>query len=323
LAAILLLAPGREAGAAEPTPTQRFEVPAWAFPGVFLPKGTPREYDDSIPLHVPGSSASFTANATHDLFNPLDWFPEDHPPMPDPVARGRPPETYACAHCHLPDGTGRPENAALAGLPAQYIRAQVADMRNGARRRALTAPGAPRSTMQQVADSATDDEVAAAADYYSRLPMRRRVEIVENDRVPTFRETRFVYLLVDDTADQPLGMRLIEVPLDAERHTRHDPYVRYRAYVPPGSVARGRELVESGGDGKTIACAACHGEGLRGGAAAPPLAGRSPSYQLRQLLAFRAGTRASAAGMAMWPVVAMLDVEDMIAVAAYAATLEP
>lgn len=309
--------------AAAPVAPPAFEVPTWAFPGVLLPRRPPREYDDTVLLRVPDSDAGFTEDHVGDLFHPLDWFPERHPSMPPVVAGGRPPRTFACAHCHLPDGTGRPENAALAGLPADYIRAQVAAIRSGARDRALRPTEPARLPMEQVADSAADVDVAAAAEYYSRLPMRRRVTIVESERVPKTRETRFVYLLDEAGGDEPLGARLIEVPNDTARHERHDPYVEYRTYVPPGSVARGRHLAETGGEGATVACGACHGEGLRGSALAPPLAGRSPSYQLRQLLAFRSGKRHSPAAMAMHPVVARLTVDNMVALAAYAATLEP
>jgi cytochrome c553 len=55
----------------------------------------------------------------------------------------------------------------------------------------------------------------------------------------------------------------------------------------------------------------------------PPLAGRSPSYLLRQLLAFNTGTRSSAAGAPMRAVATTLTLADMIAAAAYAGTLTP
>jgi cytochrome c553 len=55
----------------------------------------------------------------------------------------------------------------------------------------------------------------------------------------------------------------------------------------------------------------------------PPLAGRSPTYLLRQLIAFRTGARSTAAGAAMMPVVARLEVEHMIAIAAYLAAQAP
>jgi cytochrome c553 len=301
-----------------------FEVPAWAFPGYTNPPPPNAKLDDVAKLHVPESRVAFTLAQLGDFFAAPDWFPEGHPPMPDIVARGRRPDALACAYCHLPDGTGRPENAALAGLSADYIRAQVADMRNHLRGRAWTGPDRPMSLMQQVAENATEAEIAVAAAYFSRLPMRRKVEIVETARVPRTEEVRFIYFAIDGAGDELLGARLIEVPVDSGRHEVRDPNVTYRAYVPVGSLARGKALATTtGASDATIACVTCHGPDLRGSGPYPPLAGRSPSYLLRQLLSFRAGTRAAPAAAAMQPVVAKLSVEEMIAVAAYAGSLDP
>jgi cytochrome c553 len=321
LGAILLLSAVAAAGSAD---ERGFEVPAWAFPGYTNPPAPGTAFDASVPLHVPGSDIGFTQSQLSDMFAAPDWFPDRHPALPDVVARGRRPDALACAYCHLPDGTGRPENAPLAGLPAEYIRAQVADMRNHRRRSASTAPYRPAQLMQQVADSATEAEIAEAAAYFSRQPMRRKVEIVESARVPRTEEVRFIYFAIAGGGDEPLGARLIEMPVDSRRHELRDPNVTYRAYVPVGSLARGKALATtSGANGATIACVTCHGPDLRGSGLFPPLAGRSPSYLLRQLLSFRAGTRAAPAGAAMLPVVANLAIEDMIAVAAYAGSLEP
>ena len=79
----------------------------------------------------------------------------------------------------------------------------------------------------------------------------------------------------------------------------------------------------SGGDGVTLPCSSCHGADLRGAGLVPPIAGRSPTYILRQLLAFRTGARAASSGAPMQPVVARLDVDAMIAIAAYVGSLEP
>jgi mono/diheme cytochrome c family protein len=56
--------------------------------------------------------------------------------------------------------------------------------------------------------------------------------------------------------------------------------------------------------GKTTACAGCHGPDLKGKDDVPPLAGRSPSYLARQLYDFQQGTRNGAAAPLMRPVVA-------------------
>jgi cytochrome c553 len=55
----------------------------------------------------------------------------------------------------------------------------------------------------------------------------------------------------------------------------------------------------------------------------PPLAGRSPSYLLRQLVAFHTGARATAATAPMNEVAARLTLEDMVAAAAYAGSRKP
>jgi len=300
-----------------------FEIPAWAYPGFTNPPPAAATPDSVVQLHVPGSPVTFTQAQIADFYAAPDWFPDTHPPMPQIVARGRRPDTLACAYCHLPDGTGRPENAPLAGLPPEYIRAQVTDMRNHVRKRAWTGEYRPSELMQQVAESATDTEIAQAADYFSALPMRRKTEVVEAARVPRIEAVRFIYFAVAEGGDEPLGLRLIEMPVDSARHELRDPNATYRAYVPVGSLARGASLATTGADGATIACVTCHGAELRGAGALPPLAGRSPSYMLRQLLAFKAGTRASPAGAAMQPVVENLSLGDLIAVAAYAGALDP
>jgi len=93
--------------------------------------------------------------------------------------------------------------------------------------------------------------------------------------------------------------------------------------VPPGSIARGRRLAREGADGPATACETCHGPALRGIGLTPPLAGRSPGYLLRQLLAFKAGTRHGDTGLPMQPVAAQLAVTQMIDAVAYAASLPP
>ena len=76
------------------------------------------------------------------------------------------------------------------------------------------------------------------------------------------------------------------------------------------------------GDGKSRQpCVTCHGLGLRGGPIGPPLAGRSPTGILRQLYAFRLGTRSGANAALMQPIVASLTPPDMLALAAYAGSL--
>lgn len=300
-----------------------FTVPAWPYPGNTPAPAAAPPSDDTALLRVPSSGAAFTRAQVTDLFAPPDWHPDSHPPMPPVVAHGRKPSVYACGYCHLPSGAGRPENAALAGLPAGYITAQIADFRSGARHSAWHGPYKPTDLMRSSAENATDEEIAAAADYFSKLPMTRRVEVLEATDVPRTREIGWLYVPIEDGGTEPLGQRIIEVPLDHERHQLRDSASGFRAYVPAGSIARGKGIVAGGGDGLTVACVSCHGPDLRGAGLIPPLAGRSPTYIVRQLLAFKTGARATVAGQPMLPVVQRLAREDMIAVAAYAAAQEP
>ena len=99
--------------------------------------------------------------------------------------------------------------------------------------------------------------------------------------------------------------------------------MRYIAYVPVGSIARGKSLARSGASALTTPCVTCHGQNLQGVGLIPPIAGRSASYILRQLLAFKTGARAGTTGQPMAAVVINLQLNNMIDVAAYASSLQP
>jgi cytochrome c553 len=319
-AALVLLSLSALAGAAD----DGFVVPPWPYPGNPVSPGAAAPPPDSTtPLRLPGSDEAFTAAQLTDLFAAPDWYPNRHPPMPDIVARGRKPAVYACGYCHLPDGQGRPENAALAGLSAAYIEAQVADFRSGARHSAWHGTYRPTDLMRASAENVADAEVASAAEYFSGLRLTRRVEVVEATLIPRVIESAWVYVMAGGDDTETLGHRIIEVAIDHERHELRDPATAYRAYVPRGSIAGERTITQSAPGGPALACVACHGPDLRGVGVIPPLAGRSPTYIVRQLLAFRTGSRSSAAGASMMPVVAQMNIDDMIAAAAYAASLEP
>jgi len=293
------------------------DVPRWAFPGS-PPDST---VADSTRLHrVPNSAARFTLPQTVDRFAPPDWHPSGHPSMPEVVAHGRKSNLFACAYCHLPNGMGRPENATLAGLPEGYIIAQLAAFRDSARRN--PSPGwVPGNSMHAVAMNATDAEVAVAARYFSSLRFTPRARVIEAARIPRMRQAGFVYAHVPGGGTEPLGSRIVEGPPDFERHELRDDGMTYIAYVPRGSIARGRSIAMTGTNGLATACVTCHGPKLAGAGVVPPIAGRYPTYIVRQLVAFKTGARSTLASQPMQAVVAGLSTEQMIAVAAYAASL--
>jgi cytochrome c553 len=293
--------------------------PAWAYP--VNPPGLTPAPDDGIPRHVPNSNAAFTLTQIRDLFFAPDWHPEDHPPMPEIVARGRKPDVRACGSCHRADGSGGPENTNIAGLPAVYIAQQMADFKSGARRTSVP-ERAPPQLMITTAKAISDSEIEAAAAYFSALPARSAIRVVEAENVPKTQVTGWHLAVTADHETEPLGQRIVEVPENLEYFALRDGRARFVAYVPPGSVQRGQALVTSR-DGKTVPCGICHGPDLKGLGPIPGIAGRSPSYIVRQLYDFQNDARAGIGSALMRPVVEKLSVDDMIALAAYAAASSP
>jgi cytochrome c553 len=293
--------------------------PAWAYP--MTPPGFKLPPDDGQVHHVPDSSAAFTTSQLQDRFFTKDWHPDDHPPMPDIVAYGRKPDVLACGHCHRADGAGGPENASLAGLPAAYIRQQVVDFRDGSRKSSVP-KRIPWALMFSVSRAVTDDEVAQAATYFSSLKPKRHIKVVETDTAPKTYVAWLIYAASKDGETEPIGQRIVEVPNDLDQFEAYDSHAEFTAYVPVGSIAKGEALVTSG-VGKTVQCGTCHGPDLKGLGPIPGIAGRSPSYIVRQLYDFKHGTRGGPWSALMARVVANLDDEDFVPLAAYLASQEP
>jgi cytochrome c553 len=311
---------------------------AWAF-NTPPPPGTPRAVpaapgtlDNTTPLNLPGSKLSFTRAQIADPFGPADWFPEDHPTMPDVVAHGRAsshPQIWACGYCHYPNGKGRPENANVAGLSYDYIVQQLMDFRSGARttsdlRKANTAQ------MAGFASAMTDQEIRDAAKYFSSMSATPWIKVVESETAPKTREPKgmmFLTLAGADAGNEPLGERIIETPVNAdETEILRNPRSGFIAYVPPGSLKKGQALVENGvtASGANVTpCTACHGLDLRGLGPVPRLAGRSPSYIARQLYDMQHGNRMGTWTPLMAAVVANLGPDDLLTAAAYLSSLEP
>jgi cytochrome c553 len=293
--------------------------PPWAY--VVNPPGLVAPADDGTPLSVPGSAKRFTLTQLRDVANVPDWHPDDHPPMPPSVARGPGKGVFACGFCHLPNGLGRPENASLAGLPAEYIVRQVAAFRSGERRSAEPR-SLPVNFMVSTAQGVSEAEVREAAEYFAALPLLPWIRVVETDTVPVTHVTGWMLAAAEPVATEPIGARIIEMPEDLERTERRDPRSGFVAHVPIGSIARGEALVATGG-GRTTPCGVCHGADLRGLGPVPGLAGRSPSYIVRQLHDLRRGLRSGGWSPLMQPVVAKLTDDDIIDIAAYTASRAP
>jgi cytochrome c553 len=285
----------------------------WAFP--IRDKVQPVIDERNGPQHVPGSTTSYTQDQIDDIANPPDWFPDEHAPMPRVVAHGAAGGVLGCASCHLASGLGHPESANLAGVSAAYIVRQLSDFKAGNRM---------GEAMNDMARNLTDEDARQASEWFAALKPKVWQPVVETDRVPkTFINEHLMRMPLPGGGDEPIGNRIIELPQDVARAESRDPHSGFIAYVPKGSLAKGKEFVTTGGNGKTIQCAICHGPSLNGLAEVPAIAGHSPMYLFRQLYYFKDGSRHGTMGALMKGVVAQMTQDDMLAIASYVGSLPP
>jgi len=299
-----------------------FPPPPWAYGDG--EKGKPLA-DDGQPKRLAGSTRSYSLEQIHDSFAPADWYPNEHPTMPEiPVAKGRKPEVRACSWCHLPNGLGHPQSGNLAGLSADYMTRQLADFKTGARHSSVG-----NSIMATISRAMTTQELEAAVMYFSRLRQRPWVKVVETAMAPRTEVVEGGLRVKREPQElEPLGERVVEVPQEAGRTRLYDSHAGFIAYVPMGSLARGKAFVAM--PEKAVTCTECHGKDLRGAAHAPDttipvpaLRGRSPTYIIRQLYDFHSGARSGPGAELMKPIAAQMTLRQMTDVAAYLASLAP
>jgi cytochrome c553 len=248
-----------------------------------------------------------------------DWYPgERRGAVPEVVRFGRE-GVRACGFCHLADGSGRPENASVNGLPVAYFIQQMEDFKNGLRD---SADHRKNNTNMMIGFSklATEAELRAAAEYFLAQPYVKRVKIVESRTAPKVRLQGGMHMPVpaaEGGAMEPIGEQIVEVPDDHLRAEARDTHMGYTAYAPVGSINRGKQIAA------TYQCTTCHGANLEGLGPVPPLAGRSPGYTTRQLYDMKLGARKGPWAALMMPVVQKMSLQDIMNVSAYAASLTP
>jgi cytochrome c553 len=177
--------------------------------------------------------------------------------------------------------------------------------------------------MMRLAKAVTQEEIKEAARYFSSLKPRQNIRVVETNRVPKTYVANWFLAVQAGNETELLGDRIVETPENLEQFESRDARAKFVAYVPTGSISKGAAIVAGGKVGKAQACANCHGKNFQGQSAAPPIAGRSPSYVVRQLYEIQTGVRAGKAVAPMKDLVARLSLDDMISVAAYLASLKP
>ena len=191
------------------------------------------------------------------------------------------------------------------------------DFRNDLRKSAEARKG-NTGRMIAFAKAMTDDEIKAAAKYFSSMKWTPWIKVVETDTVPKTRTSVGMFLPLEgaQAGTEPLGMRIIEVPEDADQtENLRNPRSGFIAYAPNGAVKKGEALA------KTAGCGTCHGGDLAGLGPVPGIAGRSPSYVMRQLFDMQNGDRKGLWTELMKPVVAKFSEEDMLNISAYLASV--
>jgi cytochrome c553 len=308
----------------QPTPAGQ---PAWAYavppPGAYQAPPAEEDPEADTVFRLPGSDKAYTPREVWNMFSPVDWYPDDHPPMPDIVANGRiKDDIRKCSQCHYPNGRGRPENHSVSGLPIAYFIQQLHDMRNDLRKTSDPWKSNPDLCISY-AKKLTDQEMKEAAEYFGAIKWTTPyIRVVETDTVPKMRIQRVHLPLTGAAAGtEPLGQRIVETPENPKYYELlRDPRDGFVAYAPFGSIKKGEVLVKSGGNGKTIACGACHGADLLGLGPIPAIAGRSPSVQARALWDMKMGTRRGPWSELHKPVAQNLDAEDIMYIVAYTAS---
>jgi cytochrome c553 len=315
---------------------QTWSLPLWPY-GYITPPPNPGDYTTrctganpgdcgrgtlpsdpaNTPRRLEGSERTFTLAEINAPFAPADWFPTDHPPMPDIVARGKEAiGARACSMCHLSNGKGLMQNGPVAGLPVEYFLRQIADFKSG-KRRSADVNKANAYEMQAIARNLTDAEAKAAAEYFGAIPFTPWVKVVESETVPKFTATvNGLFLKSEGEATEPLGRRLVEMPENThDTNILRSPRSGFVVYAPPGSLQKGETLAKG--------CLTCHGPDLRGTRLAPPIAGRQASYIARQIWDMKLGARNGDAAKAMKPAVEKITEEDLIAITAYVSSRQP
>ena len=228
-------------------------LPDWAYTPPPPPGGPPPPTalpaDDAAAVSIPGTSTTFTRGQLRAQKETMDWHPEDRRGTIPDIARFGKSGVRQCTLCHLPDGSGRPENAPISSYHPTYFVQQMQDYRDGLRKSADPRK-ANTNLMIGFAKATTREEDMAAAQYFARQPYPRRIKVVEAKTAPKVRLQGGMHMAVP--ANEGGGMvaipagEIVEIPDDNLRAEARDTRLhldRLRAARhPQPRQAAGREV---------------------------------------------------------------------------------
>src|SRR5258705_9288393 len=177
--------------------------------------GTPA--DDGRQRMLPGGTGAWTVTEIANDYGPVDWYPGDHPKMPEIVAHGAKDRgVRACSLCHFPNGTGKPENAPVSGTSVSYFMNQMADFKNGLRHTS-DRNKANAWEMPVMAAALTPEETKQAAEYFAAGKYIPKNKVGEATGLPKFApNANNLFLPAAGGGEGPLGNRPVEMPNDPD-----------------------------------------------------------------------------------------------------------
>ncbi|MCS6764802.1 MAG: hypothetical protein MO853_13680 [Candidatus Protistobacter heckmanni] len=85
-----------------------------------------------------------------------------------------------------------------------------------------------------------EEELEAAAHYFSALKPVENIVVKEAAMVPTIRPRNFFFAVAEDGATEPIGQRIVEIPETLRNFEFfRDDRVKFIAYMPPSSITDG------------------------------------------------------------------------------------
>ena len=305
---------------AAPTPAAPIPagLPDWAYtpppPAGSPPPPSALPADDTVAVSIPGTTKTFTRGQLRAQKETMDWYPEDrHGTIPD-IARFGKQGVRQCTLCHLPDGSGRPENAPISTYHPTYFMQQMQDFRDGLRKSADPRKANTNVMIGFAKATTREGGYGGRAMLCAASPAPHQSGRVE-DRAKGAAQGRM------HGCPGERGRRMVPIPAGGSSRSRTTicrprPATRacWTAYVPPGTLNRGKQVAAK------YQCATCHGADLGGIGPVPALAGRSPSYTMRQIFDMKTGARRGPWAELMKSIVTSMSVQDMMAVSAFAAS---
>ena len=165
-----------------------------------------------------------------------DWYPDDHPPMPNAVAFGSKPAAFACGFCHTPERLRQAGKCQPRRPSAEYMSSRWPISETDRERVQLSSAHADDRHRKRRFDA----DLKSAAAYFSSL---KTAPLDPGGGSSDGAETRVLgFMLVPDGSgeSEPIGDRVIEMPEDVPRTELRNSRSGFIAYAPPGSLRAGR-----------------------------------------------------------------------------------